>query len=157
MKVLINNVEIQASVELIDSENKAVKIEFQTAGKNEYYLLSELLKSKSLSVSISELELEYKAKVANYTRSYQDLLDEDTIANFSLELHEKTESDEDEWNALTGVAISTVRNWVRARSISEILIEKGLFTLEEYQNKLDEVGKRDKEEMLNYISKGIEK
>ncbi|KMY49558.1 DUF3219 family protein [Peribacillus loiseleuriae] len=154
MKVVLNDVEIQGRVEDLSSEDKkVVRMEFQTSGSNEYHLFSELIGSNSLNVSIEDLGMAYKAKVQNYSRSYQDKLADDTLANFSLELHEQDEEG-NEWNTQIGTSIATMQNWVRTRAISEILIEKGYFTAEEYNNKIDEVTERDQDKMLNFINTG---
>ncbi|MCM3454420.1 DUF3219 family protein [Heyndrickxia oleronia] len=151
MKVEINNVVFNASVDVLDIDNKNVKVEFQTIGSNEYHLYSGLLSSNSLNVVIDELGLDFKARVRNYSRSYQDKLEENTLAKFSFELFEEKE---EEWNTLAGVGITAMKNWTRTRAISELLIEKGYFSNDEYKSKLKEVTSRDSEEMLRYIKTG---
>ena len=60
---------------------------------------------------------------------------------------------QDEWNVFTGLFHTATGNRARTRAISELLIEKGIISMEEY-NKLNEVAKRDFEEMKRFINEG---
>ena len=147
-----------------DSENELLVVSFSGAlvGEEQIDLLSSMLKGL-FDFEIPEKNIAIKAKQVNLSYSYQDSLSNDTAVRFKVIIKQYDEAEEDSssgWDALgkqIGRMISeTICNWIRTRSISELLVEKGIITQEEYEDKLRTLMARDYEDMKNFLLDGIE-
>lgn len=158
-QIIINEVTLQL-VELEERKvinestgNEIIEIQFKliTIGKNNYHLINNLITSGRLSVDVPSTDLKFVAKLSSSSISYQSEMDEKTEVTISATLREVEEEDADD--PLVNITVQEVRNTIRLTAVSELLIEKGVLTNEELEEKLNVVYKRDAQEITNRIWK----
>jgi len=71
-----------------------------------------------------------------------------------MEIEELDKDLPDDWNAFYALAGTTVDNWIRTRALSELLEEKGVSNLEEYEKKIELIQKRDRQKLVDWITHG---
>lgn len=97
-----------------------------------------------------------KVKKENETWSYTGtVLDENTTITYKIELVEHDKDLPEDWNMLAMQHHTNIMNWIRTRALSELLIEKGLITMPEYEAKINLVSERDFDNLHNYIVYGL--
>lgn len=138
-----------------DSDLLKIKFDFKVLGKSAQEKVQQVIGG------IFDFEIDgYKcrAKSENNTWSYEgNELNEKTDINYHIEVVEIDNEILEEHNALIGMRDEIIYNWSRVRAISELLIEKGIITEDEYTNKVRVVIDRDYDEMFNFIVNGIVK
>jgi hypothetical protein len=159
MIVIIDEVKFEAINFAIHGEDGARKIEFEftVIGENNYHLVNKLLNSGNVfNFEVPESAVELKVKKGTSSSSYKELLNERTIVNFSIELKEINPDEIPEWTVLTGTYQASMMNWIRTRAISELLKDKGIITIEEYEERIIHIRERDWDSMSEFLITGIE-
>lgn len=153
-EVIINDVLIHGEIE--ENENGEFILSFNVEGENNYHLHSLLFTKDSFDIEFPHLNKSFNARIVSYSTSNSESLNDNSIVNFRVTFKEFIEGDneESEWNDFDGIAQTTITNWVRVRALFELLEEKGILTKNEIDNKINEVGERDFEDMLQFIKTG---
>lgn len=152
-KIILNEIEILGSVEPAENEEEFT-LSFEIQGANNFHLFSNLLNNEDFDIIVPSLNHEFKAKKISSSSSYQSPLNQYTEVRFSVTYKEYSEDEKPEWNGLLGTTQTAIGNWARTRALSELLVEKGIISMEEYENKINIIIDRDFEEMREYIFEG---
>jgi hypothetical protein len=164
MKISINEVLLDTydyNIEEIISEptgNKLRKIIFHTSitGIVKKTELEDILSKKILRVKIEDEDIEFKAEKENRIFSYNGNGENDyTEYNYEIILIELDKDLPEEWNTMAAIYEQVIMNWIRTRAISSLLIDKGIFTEDEYLKRLDELGKKDFDNLRKLLAYGI--
>lgn len=161
-KIAINDMLIDAEnfksevKENIPTGNKLLRIEFNTMvlGESQKIKFEENLKRIS-QIRIDDDDIKIKAIGRVKASSYRDMQDKEKIIySYSIEVEELDKDLPEEWSYFTASHEANVMNWIRMRALSSLLIEKGIITFEEYENKIKELNQKDFEGLSNYILYG---
>jgi len=161
-KVLFNDYEIEAGIlDIKDKTNeptgnilKQIELECEIIGKTKRGEIGGILKNVFV-LKIPSQNIEIKAKSKTNSWSYQGYnLDENTSIKYNMEIEELDKDLPDDWNAFYALAGTTVDNWIRTRALSELLEEKGVSNLEEYEKKIELIQKRDRQKLVDWITHG---
>lgn len=95
-KVVLNDFELTVSnyKEKKMKSNKTekylmlVSFEFEVSGGEEYHVVTKFLYENVFDVSIPNKQLNFRGKINQYSTSYTDFSDENSISEFFLELKE---------------------------------------------------------------------
>jgi hypothetical protein len=71
-----------------DRELKTILFDFKVRGGNEYHNVTVLLYKTTFDVNVPEMDLAFKGTINNYSTSRSDFADENTVADFHLEIIE---------------------------------------------------------------------
>jgi hypothetical protein len=71
-----------------DKNLKVISFEFKVRGGNEYHDVTSHLYKTTFDVKVPEKDLVFRGTINNYSTSRTDFTDEDSIADFKLELIE---------------------------------------------------------------------
>lgn len=152
-KVILDQIEVFGTVEPGENEEEFT-LSFEVQGANNFHLFSNLLNNEVFDIIVPSLNHEFKAKRLSSSSSYQSPLNQYTEVCFSVTYKEYNEDEKPEWNGLLGTTQTAIGNWARTRAISELLVEKGIITMEEYEHKIGKIIDRDLEEMREFIFEG---
>ena len=147
--------------ETVESEptgNQLRKLKFYTSitGSTKQKEIEEILNKSSFTLKVPSHGLDIKAKKENAVWSYQGgNLDENTIIGYQIEICELDKDLPEDWSIMGAQYSSIIMNWIRTRALAELLIEKGLTTWPEYEEKIKKVADRDFESLKNYIAYGL--
>lgn len=132
---------------------QTIKFSTNIKGLSNHEKLVKLLEAPiTFKIPSDNLEFRAKGKIGNWY--YQNSLDENTIIKHDIEITELDQDLPEEWNALGAMYSNNIMNWIRTRALAELLIEKGILTMEEYDNKIKVVSDRDYENMDNLLMYG---
>ena len=135
--------------------NDVRKITFATnvIGDEKRKIITDNIKD-SFEIKISN-DCVFKAKTESSSWKYTgNILDDTTPIIYSIEILELDKDLPEEHNALLSVVETSIMNWIRTRSISELLIEKGIISEQEYIEKINKVIERDFDNLKNVIAYG---
>lgn len=80
---------IEGTVKNKTGENlKTISFNFKVKGGNEYHDVTSHLYNTTFDVKVPERDLAFKGTISNYFTSRNDFTDENSVADFSLELTE---------------------------------------------------------------------
>lgn len=136
--------------------NQLHKISFRVdiIGNHNQEVLSATL-DNTFEIRISE-SVKFKAKKENSTWSYNGQeLNNATPINYYIVVVELDKDLPEDHNALVTMGSTVIMNWIRTRAISELLVEKGIITNQEYEDKINKLADRDFDNLKNFISYGI--
>lgn len=163
-EVFIENLPLtvsEFSMEMVKSEptnNNLRKIVFTAniTGESVQKTIEDLIGKPTFNFHVpGEIDI-VKVKKENGTWSYKgNALDENTIITYKIELVEHDKDLPEEWNMFSGQLSVVIMNWIRTRALSELLVEKGLITNQEYVDKITQISKRDFDNLANYIRYGL--
>jgi len=155
LTVFVNSIE-QEEVESQPTHNKLrqFSFKFDITGKEFEDKLEEAL-AEIFEFKIMPDGIEFKAEKNNYSWSFSEELNNNTIIHCDLSIIEHDKDLPEDWNVIVSIRDNIITNWVRTRALSEILIEKGLTTPKEYEDKILKINKRDYEEMYNMLVHGL--
>lgn len=167
MKVIINDLILDAenyNFKMTTSEptgSSLLRISFNASvtGKSNQDKLEEVLSKKIFNVKIEEENIEIRAKLINKNYSYKydssKVNEENRIYKYDIIIKEIDKDLPDNWNSIAVIKDTVIMNWIRTRAIGNLLIEKGLFTEKEYIDKIEELTKKDFDNLKKYIAYGI--
>ena len=161
--VVINNVTFKLDVIEISEEVseptgntlKRVKLKGEIRGKTTYNEFKELIKQKPLNVKISDDNINISCKYENESYSYTDTENEYTIYKYAFDFLELDKDLPEEWNMNVGFTTTAVMNWIRIRALSNLLIEKGIITLNEYENEIHKLAETDYDSLVKSVLYGL--
>jgi len=78
----------ECSVKENDKEMKTIRFDFKVRGGNEYHDVTVLLYKTTFDVKVPTRDLDFKGTIINYSTSRSDFEDENTEADFHLEILE---------------------------------------------------------------------
>ncbi|MGG1574276.1 DUF3219 family protein [Fictibacillus sp. NRS-1165] len=89
--VLLNEREIHVSDFLLsEADNGLIRVSFKFKVKHsEYHEITTLLYQNDFEVKVPQMELQFQAKISQYSTSLTDLYKEKAVGEFTLELTEK--------------------------------------------------------------------
>lgn len=159
-KVVINhqdyfNVSVKEETfthEATNRELRKFKLDFIVIGQEQRSNL--IAQTDSPFDIILDNEIKLRVKKANSSWSYKNDVDETTKIPITLELVEldpELPEDHDIKNMLNA---EVILNWIRTRATSELLVEKGIISKEEYEEKLKDLIERDGKNLAYYIAYG---
>lgn len=73
---------------LKEKDLKTILFDFKVKGGNEYHDVTVLLYKTTFDVKVPDRDLDFKGTIFNYSTSRSDFEDENTEADFHLEIHE---------------------------------------------------------------------
>jgi hypothetical protein len=134
---------------------KELSFKIETQGIKEYQLAKNLFGMKEITVGFSDNDSEIKTKVSSW--SYQSPPDgvEDITVTFNVTLKE-VDPDASDWELNTGLSFFAIQSMLKVDTLRELLIDKGIFTLEEVKEKFDSVKDRDYQKRMNLLFTGDE-
>lgn len=166
-EIIINGFSLIGDLKLKNRINEKTKnninhitFEAEILGYREFNNYSNAIEHNELNIEIPSENIKFKGRKNGYSSSYTDLENKEQIL-YHIKIN-IDEIDKDEVQSSSGdnffvnMGINTTRNWARTRALSELLIEKGLFTKEEYEEKIDFVWDRDREEFISSFNQSIE-
>jgi hypothetical protein len=144
-----------------NKEERTLKFSFQVEGEQNYRLFSNLLKDKQLKIISEELGINQILQKKNSISRYTGQLNQYTEVTFDVELIETNDRDLTDKELMARGLIETIFNKVKTRVLADLLIEKGIITEEEYEEKLfiksDEYIEKFKNEILDETREEIVK
>ncbi len=156
---IIGNIDFEISInESTKKELKTVKYIGEIIGEKEFNNYSNAIAQHEINVKIPNKNIEFVAQKNGYSSSYTDKINkQDIIYKVQINLVEidKTQPQNTGFEIFGNMAHSICMNWARTRALSELLIEKGLFTFEEYESKIRNVYDRDNEEFRKTLLHGL--
>lgn len=153
----INGIEFEENEYLYsnDEDGKKVTLEHIAYGERNSLLISNIFSSKEILIEVNEEK--FDGEISSSSKSYTGDLNDETEVKLRytiVEAKEKPLSETDKiFVKLVNIGIS---NWARTRAISELLIDKEIFTEEQYISKIEEVRKRDMDEFIAVFKDGFE-
>lgn len=131
-----------------NEDGKQVEIEHIVYGQRNKLLIQQAFSGKEIAVEVDGDK--FTGAVSSSSSSYTGNLEEKTKVILRYTIVEYKEASIGQQDQLLGeLMVLGMKNWARTRAISELLIEKKVITAEQYESKIEEVFKRDKEEFLN--------
>lgn len=166
-EMIINGYSVLGNITATRKINESTKkelnlVEFEGSikGEKEFNNYKNAIEYSKINVKVPEQDLEFKAQKNGYSFSYTDREDkEDNIYNIKINLLEIDDS-QSKYSGLEifgNIGFGISMNWARTRALSELLIEKGLITLEEYESKIKFIYERDKDEFTKALLAGTSK
>lgn len=140
-----NEVEQEGSEEIL----KEINVQIETVGKLPYILLEKLLEEKSLEVEIPNEGISGKFIKKSYSYSPPGEVNENTRVLYDITLleHDGTDS----IDQLTSVSVHTISTLMEVMALRDVLIEKGIITKEEVDDKYNEINARDGEKIVHEV------
>lgn len=136
-------------------EKRELSFEFQVQGISDYNLYNNSLNKGPVEIKIPDEKITFKAKRGNFSTSYVGTLNPQTLVTFRVTYRECDEGDK-QWDLNTGQSIVNVQNWLRVKTLIELLDSKNIVSKDEFQEKYGEVMKRDNKKMINYLTQGVD-
>lgn len=157
MRVGINGVDFDVYdyehelVDNIDTGNKlnSISFSFDVEGESNRNLMINFIKNKEFHIEVQSHGLDFKAEIGTTSYSHSD---QSNKTNFSWEFKEIDGDEKNEPDILSNLAKTVIWNLARSRALSELLIEKGIITQNEYFDRAAIVLNRDRNEFLQEVT-----
>lgn len=141
--------------EITGNELRKIKFVAPLIGVEQREALGKTLQG-NYTIAIPDEDIEFNAKTVKSMWSYNaQVLTDTTPIDYSIEAIELDKDLPEDHNLMGQITSAVIMNWIRTRAISELLIKKGVFSEQEYEDILSKVAERDFDNLKNLITHGV--